>query len=85
MCRKASSKKSKVTSCNWPMFLMISSSDEGALKKLSPFLLFKNKLIGLTGGPKRVTKLKNGSLLSSVPNVNFTRQCVHQHVATSLP
>ena len=57
------SKKTKiVTSESWPRFLVISSSVDGALGKLSPFAIQKG-LVGLAGEPKSVKKLKNGSLL----------------------
>ena len=56
-------KKSKVISGDtWPRFLVISSSDEGALKTLSPFAIQK-ALVGLAGEPKSVKKIRNGSLL----------------------
>ena len=56
-------KKTKVTTSNtWPRFLIISSTDDGALKKLSPFAIQKG-LFGLAGEPKSVKKLKDGSLL----------------------
>ena len=56
-------KKTKVTTSNtWPRFLIISSTDDGALKKLSPFAIQKG-LVGLAGEPKRVKKIKDGSLL----------------------
>ena len=56
-------KKTKVTTSNtWPRFLIISSTDDGALKKLSPFAIQKG-LVGLAGEPKSVKKLKDGSLL----------------------
>ena len=35
------SKKSKVTTSNWPRFLIVSSTVEGALNKLSPFAIQK--------------------------------------------
>ena len=40
---------------NWPQFLVISSSDEVALKKLSPFVIQKG-LVDLAGDPKHVHK-----------------------------
>ena len=56
-------KKSKVSSSqSWPRFLVIGSSNEEALKKLSPFAVQKG-LVGLAGEPKSVKKLRNGSLL----------------------
>ncbi|XP_041367054.1 uncharacterized protein LOC121381769 [Gigantopelta aegis] len=59
---KSITKKSRVISSNWPRFLVISSTDDGALKKLSPFAIQKG-LVGLAGEPTNVTKMKNGSLL----------------------
>ncbi|XP_041350995.1 uncharacterized protein LOC121369978 [Gigantopelta aegis] len=59
---KSITKKSRVISSNWPRFLVISSTDDRALKKLSPFAIQKG-LVGLVGEPKNVTKIKNGSLL----------------------
>ena len=44
------------------MFLVISSPDDGALKKLSPFAV-QNGFVGLAGEPKSVKKIKDGSLL----------------------
>jgi hypothetical protein len=56
-------KKTKVISnFAWPRFLVIGSSNDEALKKLSPFAIQKG-LIGLAGEPKSVKKLRNGSLL----------------------
>ena len=37
------------------MFIVISSPDDGALKKLSPFAV-QNGLVGLAGEPKSVKK-----------------------------
>ena len=56
------SKTSKVVASNWLRFLVISSSDEGTLKKLSPFAIQKG-LVGLAGEPKHVQIVLNGSLL----------------------
>ena len=56
-----------MVSSNWPRFLVISSSDEGALKTLSHFAIQK-RLIGLAGEPKHVIKLKNGLLLVACSN-----------------
>ena len=56
-------KKTKVTTSNtWPWFVIISSTDDGALKKLSPFAIQKG-LVGLAGEPKSVKTIKDGSLL----------------------
>ena len=56
-------KRTKVVSSkSWPRFLVIGSSDDGALKKLSPFAIEKG-LQGLAGELKSVKKLRNGSLL----------------------
>ena len=46
-------KKSKVTTSNWPRFLVVSSTVEGALNKLSPFAIQK-AIVGLAGEPKSV-------------------------------
>ena len=46
-------KKSKVTTSNWPRFLVISSTVEGALNKLSPFAIQK-AIFSLAGKPKSV-------------------------------
>ncbi|XP_041374774.1 uncharacterized protein LOC121387651 [Gigantopelta aegis] len=55
-------KKSKVIfSQNWPKFLVIGSTDDGALTKLSPFAIQK-AIIGLAGEPESVKKIKNGLL-----------------------
>ena len=50
------------TSNTWPRFVIISSTDDGALKKLSPFAIQKG-LVGLAGEPKSVKTMKDGSLL----------------------
>ena len=57
-------KKSKVISSSEivPRFLVIESPNDGALQKLSPFVIQKG-LVGLAGEPKTVKKLRNGSLL----------------------
>ncbi|XP_041369896.1 uncharacterized protein LOC121383865 [Gigantopelta aegis] len=66
-------KKSKVISLKtWPRFLVIGSSDEGALKKLSPFAIQKG-LEGLAGEPKTVKKLRNGSLLVECSTESHSR------------
>ena len=49
------SKRSKVTTSNWPRFLIVSSTVEGALNKLSPFAIQK-AIVGLAGEPKSVKK-----------------------------
>ena len=46
-------KTSKVTTSNWPRFLVVSSTVEGALNKLSPFAIQK-AIVGLAGEPKSV-------------------------------
>ena len=51
-------KSKTLSSKTWPRFLVIGSS----LKKLSPFAIQKG-LEGLAGEPKRVKKLRSGSLL----------------------
>ena len=51
-----------VADVSWPRFLIIASSNEGALQRLSPFAIQK-ALVGLAGEPKNVKKLRNGSLL----------------------
>jgi len=59
----ATLKKSRVISVtSWPRFLVISSNDDGALLKLSPFTI-QQGLEGLAGEPKSVKKMRNGSLL----------------------
>ena len=56
-------KKTKtLSSKTWPRFLVIGSSNDEALKKLSPFAIQKG-LEGLAGEPKSVKKLRSGSLL----------------------
>ena len=63
MVKAINAKKSKVTSFKtWPRFLIIGSTDEGALRKLSPFAINKG-LQGLAGNLKSVKKLRNGTLL----------------------
>ena len=63
MIKSLNVKKSKRTSCKtWPRFLIIGSTDEGALRKLSPFATDK-ELQGLAGSLKSVKKLRNGTLL----------------------
>ena len=51
-----------LSSKTWPRFLVIGSSNDKALKKLSPFAIQKG-LEGLAGEPKSVKKLRSGSLL----------------------
>ena len=46
-------KTSKVTTSNWSRFLVVSSTVEGALNKLSPFAIQK-AIVGLSGEPKSV-------------------------------
>ena len=55
-------KRSKVTSINWPRFLIINSTEDGALTKLSPFAV-KKAIVGLDGEPKSVKKIKIGLLV----------------------
>ena len=64
--RKSSNavKKSKVNSSNnWSRFLVISSIEDGALTKLSPFAIQK-AIVGLAGEPKSIKKLKQVCLLN---------------------
>ena len=91
--KQASSKKSKIVSSNWSRSLVISSSDEGALKTLLPFVIQKG-LIGLAGEPNHVTKFKKRVTVGRVferqtlqmsSQVDFTRQCVNQCLVTFLP
>ena len=63
--RKSSNavKKSKVNSSNnWSRFLVISSIEDGALTKLSPFAIQK-AIVGLAGEPKSIKKIKTGLLV----------------------
>ena len=63
MIKSLNVKKSKITCCKtWPRFLIIGSTDEGALRKLSPFAIDKG-LQGLAGSLMSVKKLRNGTLL----------------------
>ena len=48
--------RSEVSSSNWPWFLVVSSTAEGDLNKLSPFAIQK-AIVGLAGEPKSVKKL----------------------------
>ena len=57
-----SKKWNVVSSDSWPRFLIIASSDDGNMQKLSPFAIQKG-LVGLSGEPKSLKKLKNGTLL----------------------
>ena len=54
-----SEKKTKVTSSNWPRFLIISSTEDGALTKLSPFAIQK-AIVGLAGEPKSSKRSRLG-------------------------
>ena len=56
------SKRSKVTASNWPRFLIVSSTVEGALNKLSPFAIQK-AIVGLAGELKSVKKIRSGLLI----------------------
>ena len=56
------SKRSKVTTSNWPRFLIVSSTVEGALNKLSPFAI-QMAIVGLAGEPKSVLKIRSGLLI----------------------
>ena len=63
--RKSSNsvKKCKVNSSkNWSRFLVISSIEDGALTKLSPFAIQK-AIVGLAGEPKSVKKIKASLLV----------------------
>ncbi|KAK6170977.1 hypothetical protein SNE40_019248 [Patella caerulea] len=50
------------TSRTWPRFLAIHSTNDTNLAKTSPFLIAKG-LAGFVGEPKRVKKMRNGTLL----------------------
>ena len=65
-----SEKRSKVTSSNWPRFLIISSTEDWALTKLSPFAVQK-ATVGLAGEPKSVKKIKIGLLVECVQTVSW--------------
>ena len=55
------SKTSEVSSSNWPWFLVVSSTAEGDLNKLSPFAIQK-AIVGLAGEPKSVKKIRTFKL-----------------------
>ncbi|XP_041347341.1 uncharacterized protein LOC121367293 [Gigantopelta aegis] len=72
MKSKTSVKKSKVISSqNWPRFLVISSTDDGVLNKLSPFAIQK-AIVGLAGEPKSVKKIKTGLLVECLTERHST-------------
>ncbi|XP_041377291.1 uncharacterized protein LOC121389706 [Gigantopelta aegis] len=72
MKSKTNVKKSKVISSqHWPRFLVISSTDDGALNKLSPFAIQK-AIVGLAGEPKSVKKIKNGLLVECLTEKHST-------------
>ena len=52
----------RLSSKTWLRFLVIGSSNDEALKKLSPFAIQKG-FEGFAGEPKSVKKLRSGSLL----------------------
>ena len=65
-------KSKTLSSKTWPRFLVIGSSNNEALKKLSPFAIQKG-LEGLAGGPKSVMKLRSGSLLIECATEHHSR------------
>ena len=78
-------KKSKVVSSqSWSRFLVIGSSDERALKTLSPFAIHKG-LQGLAGELKSVKKLRNGSLLVECNNEHHSRNLLKSDTLCNVP
>ena len=74
MVKPINAKKSKVTSFKtWPRFLIIGSTDEGALQKRSPFGIDKG-LQRLAGSLKSVKKLRNGTLLVECATDSHSRR-----------
>ncbi|XP_041376818.1 uncharacterized protein LOC121389287 [Gigantopelta aegis] len=78
-------KKSKVISSKtWPRFLVIGSSDDEALKTLSPFAIPKG-LKGLAGEPKSVKKLRSGSLLVECSTESHSRNLLKSKQLCNIP
>ena len=78
-------KNSKVTSFKtWPRFLIIGSTDEGALQKLSPFAIDKG-LQGWAGSLKSVKKLRNGTLLVECATDGHSRSLLKSGLLCNVP
>ena len=72
-----------IVSDTWPRFLVISSIDDEALRKLSPFAIQKG-LQGLAGEPKSVKKLKNGSLLVECSKESHVRNLLKSKILCNI-
>ena len=77
-------KTSVITSESWPRFLVVGSSVDGALIKLSPFDIQKG-LVGLAGEPKSVKKPRNGSLLVECLTENHSKCLLKSTVFCNIP
>ena len=85
MIKSLNVKKSKITSCKtWRRFLIIGSTDEGALRKLSPFAIDKG-LQGLAGGLKSVKKLRNWTLLVECATDSHSRNLLKSRRLCNVP
>ena len=85
MVKTLNAKKSKVTSFKTcPRFLIIGSTDEGALQKLSPFAIDKG-LQGLAGSLKSVKKLRNGTLLVECATDSHSRSLLKSRLLCNVP
>ena len=67
-------KKSKVNSKKWSRFLVISSTEDGALTKLSPFAIQKS-IVGLAGEPKLKQVCLFNVTQKSIQLAFLSRQC----------
>ena len=82
-------KKFKITSCitsckTWPRFLIIGSTDEGALRKLSPFASDKG-LQGLAVNLKSINKLRDGTLLVNCATDSHSRNLLKSRLLCNVP
>ena len=73
-----------LTSNTWPRFLVIGSTNDEALKKLSPFAIQKG-LDCLAGEPKSVKKLRNGSLLIECPTQRHSKNLFKSKTLYNIP
>ncbi|XP_041374116.1 uncharacterized protein LOC121387156 [Gigantopelta aegis] len=77
--------KSKVISGKtWPRFLVIGSSVDGALRKLSPFAIEKG-LQGLAGELKTIKKLRNGSVLVECATESHSKNLLKSKFLCNVP
>ena len=75
---------SNMSTDNWPRFLIIEPTSEGAVNSLSPFAVHK-ALQGLTGDLKSVKRIKSGRLLVECKTKHHSRCLLKSKLMCNIP